>query len=341
MAATTSKTLHLIKAIPEGIPEEEHFKIVESELPSLEDGGITLQVLVMSPDPFLRGRMKTEANVGPVSGFLAGKVVESKSDKWVAGDLLGAMLPFSTPQVVSAKHMAATVMWKLSDVIDESQISLGVGILGMPGATSYGGVTGVLQPKEGETIFVSGAAGAVGGVVGQIAKNIYKCRVVGSCGGPQKGELIKNKYGFDASVDYKQASDAEELGKLLKEVAPEGINMYFENVGGMHFEVAMKNLLPYGRVAVCGVISSYNEKEIQPVPLNLGGLIYTQQRIEGFLSTPWLTGQKGNFHKEMAQWYKEGKIVVEETTFNGFDQWVTGFRSLFTGGNTGKVVIRI
>jgi len=331
----------LLRTVPEGLPEEEHFQIVEKELPSLEHGGILLQVLVMSPDPFLRSRIKAEATVGVLSGFVAGKVVESKSPKWKAGDLLGGMLPFGTLQVVSQQHLERTVTWKLTGVIDEEHISYGVGVLGMPGSTAYGGVTSVLNAQQGETIFVSGAAGAVGGLVGQIAKKVFNCRVIGSCGGPQKCQFIKEVYGFDEAIDYKTASSAEELAALLKAAAPDGVDMYFENVGGIHFEAAMANLRQGGRVAVCGTISSYNEATPQYTKLNLSQLIYTRQRIEGFLASPFLSGAKGNFLVDMAKWLGEGKLTVEQTDFEGIDQWVTGFRSLFLGSYTGKVVVHI
>jgi NADPH-dependent curcumin reductase CurA len=295
----------------------------------------------MSPDTFLRGRMKAETAVGPLSGFVAGKVVESKSPKWEAGDLIGGMLPFGTLQVVTQKQLESTVTWKLTGVVDETQISYGVGVLGMPGSTAYGGLTGVLNVQPGETLFVSGAAGAVGGLVGQIAKKVFNCRVIGSCGGQKKCEFIKEVFGFDEAIDYKSVSTAEELSALLKAAAPDGIDMYYENVGGIHFEAAMANLRPGGRVAVCGTISAYNESTVQYVKLNLGQLIYARQRIEGFVASPWLSGQKGNFLVDMAKWLGEGKLAVEQTDFEGIDQWVTGFRSLFLGGNTGKVVVHI
>ena len=214
----------------------------------------------------------------------------------------------------------------------------------MPGSTAYGGLVHVLRPKEGETLFVSGAAGAVGGLVGQIAKKVYKCRVIGSCGGEEKCRLVKERFSFDAAVDYKKASTQEELTSLLRDASggqgpASGVDMYFENVGGIHFEAAMNCLRVGGRVAVCGTISSYNDKDIQYVPLNLGAMIYTQQRIEGFLSRPYLTGKIGNFLETMKGWMSAGLLEIEETTFRGLDQWPLGFQSLFTGGNTGKVVV--
>jgi len=217
----------------------------------------------------------------------------------------------------------------------------------MPGATAYGGLIDVLRPLENkadgkqEVIWVSGAAGAVGGMVGQLAKQVYGCRVLGSCGGPKKGELVKETFGFDHVIDYKTVSTAEELTSAVKEGAPEGIDMYFDNVGGIHFEAAMSSLRPHGRVAVCGGISEYNSTELVPVKFFPLKMVFSCQRVEGFVSIPWLSGQKGNFLKDMSKWLKEDKVKVQETKFDGIDQWPMAFQSLFTGANMGKVIVTV
>lgn len=234
-----------------------------------------------------------------------------------------------------------TIVWKLTGFITENEISLGVGILGMPGSTAYGGLIDVLRPNKGETIFISAAAGAVGSLVGMLAKQLYGCKVIGSCGGPAKCQLIKEKFGFDEAIDYKTVHNVDELTAALKVVAPDGIDMYFENVGGMHFEAAFNSLRPYGRIAVCGQIAEYNNSVANQCSINPMKMIYTCQRIEGFLSPPWLSGQKGAFLKDMNTWLKEGKLVSQETIFEGLESWVDGFRSLFTGDNIGKVVVRM
>jgi NADPH-dependent curcumin reductase CurA len=177
-----------------------------------------------------RHSMKTgECKPGSVmEGFIAGKVLESNSPDWKAGDLFGSKLPFATVQAISGDELKKIMIWKLTDCITEDQISLGVGILGMPGSTAYGGTVDVLRPKEGETIFVSAACGAVGSMVGQIAKNVYKCTVIGSCGGPNKCDLIKKKFSFDHAIDYKQCKSKDDLIAALKAAAPDGIDMYYE-----------------------------------------------------------------------------------------------------------------
>jgi len=166
-------------------------------------------------------------------------------------------------------------MWKLTDYISESQISLGIGILGMPGAAAYGGLVDTLRPLKGETIFVSAAAGAVGGLVGQLAKALYDCNVIGSCGGFQKSKMIKEEWGFDHAIDYKTCNSKEDLVAALKKVAPNGINMYFENVGGIHFAAAMDVLAPKGRVAVCGQIDNYNDADPHTCAFYPMRMIYT------------------------------------------------------------------
>jgi len=317
----------LIDNLPSGVPGPEHFRIDSSDVSdSVGDNGILIKILVMSADPYLRGRIKApgDGNIAAgevMAGFVGGKVLKSANSKWVEGDLFGAHLPFATVQLLTGDVLAKTLMWKLTDMITEDNISYSIGILGMPGATAYGGLVDVLRPKPSETIFISAASGAVGGLVGQMSKQIYDCKVIGSCGGEEKCNLVKDSFGYDAAVDYKQVANATELIAKLKEVAPDGIDMYFENVGGMHFEASMEVLRPRGRIAVCGQISEYNSATPQLCAFNPMKMIYTNQRIEGFVSTRWLSGQEGNFLVDMHKWLTEGKLKPQETFFDGIDQW--------------------
>ncbi|KNC75033.1 hypothetical protein SARC_12434 [Sphaeroforma arctica JP610] len=342
-----------------GAPKEEHFEIKESELSGVtadnqpeEDGAVIVEVRYMSCDPYMRGFLKSQGRPAEegkkiVSAFVSGIILASRNENWKVNDLFGGSLPLSTVQVVPAKAVAG--LWNLSQYIGEESLSQGIGALGMPGSTAYGGFIDVLEPKEGQTIFVSAASGAVGSIVGQIAKNVYKCTTVGSCGGQAKCEHIKSDFGYDHAIDYKSIDQsgadkgAAELKAKLKEAVPMGIDMYFENVGGIHFDAAMNSLRPKGRVAVCGGISGYNDKDGPRQEVDILSLIYTAQRIEGFVCTPWLTGQQGNFLGDMSQWIKEGKVKVEETTYNGVEQWATAFNSLFenTHRNKGKVVVKV
>lgn len=213
----------------------------------------------------------------------------------------------------------------------------------MPGATAYGGFIDVLRPQEGETLFVSSAAGAVGSMVGQIAKNVKGCKVIGSCGGSEKNAIVKDKFGFDDCIDYKTIKGAKELTKVLEEKSEGGINMYFENVGGMHFEAAMNTLKPHGRVAICGCISRYNDDSATPKlnTIDISKMIYTFQRVEGFVCMPWLSGARGKFLEDMNEWRKEGKVGCEQWVVEGIEKWPEAFQALFTGKNTGKVCVKI
>ncbi len=276
-----------------------------------------------------------------MTGFIAGKVLASKNVNWKKDDLIGGMLPFNTVQIITGGALAATYTWNLTGLVDESNISYGIGVLGMPGSTAYGGLIDVLRPLEGETIFISAASGAVGSVVGQLAKHLYKCNVIGSVGGPAKSALVKEKFGFDHAIDYKAVSTAPELIALLKDAVPEGIDMYFENVGGIHFEAAMDQLRPKGRVAVCGIISESNSAGTALTYFNPMKMIYTAQRIEGIYCAPWLSGAKGNFLKDMSGWVRDGHVVIQETFYDGIEQWPNAFQALFTGANVGKVVVRV
>lgn len=326
---------------------------MDSPLPTaadLKEGGILLQILAMSADPYLRSGCKSEANGGavprPMTGFVSGKVLASKRPDYIAGDLFGASLPFCTVQHITAEAAQKTLMWKLTGMVTEENISFGVGVLGMPGSTAYGGFLDVLRPEKDqttkqETIWISGSCGAVGSIVGQIAKNVSGCKVIGSCGGPEKVALCMDKFGMDGAIDYKKCNDRAALAAALKEQAADGIDMYFDNVGGMHFEVAMESLRPHGRVAICGGISHYNEGERTADRIFPTDMIYGFKRIEGFMCMPWLSGKKGNFLKDMAGWVKEGKVSVEETFFDGVEAWPMAFQALFTGSKKGKVVVKI
>lgn len=174
-----------------------------------------------------------------------------------------------------------------------------------------------------------------------LAKQLYGCTVIGSCGGPEKCALVKNVFGFDHAIDYKTISNADQLKEALKEFAPEGIDMYFENVGGMHFEAAINSLRLKGRIAICGQISEYNKSSRSLCAFDPLKMIYSFQRIQGFMCSPWLDGKKGNFLRDMHQYLREGKIIAKETTFQGIESWPEAFRSLFTGANICKVVVKL
>lgn len=357
-ATLPCRTVILVENVKEGMPKPEHFRVEDSTVSTaLEaEGDILVQALCFSADPYLRGMIKMGERVkpgAPMQVFISGKVLKSRNPKWAAGDLFGTNAAASTVQVLKGDRPGH--VWKLSDYITEDQISYGVGVLGMPGATAYGGLIDVLRPGDTqsgdprdppgpEVIFISAASGAVGGLVGQIAKNNYGCRTIGSAGGPEKGKILLERLGFDHHIDYKGLSTKEELVERIRAVAPDGIDMYFENVGGIHFDAAYATLRKDGRIAVCGGISNYNRATGDPASnngVNLMQTVYNFQRIEGFVCGPWLSGRKGKFLPDMSKWLKEGKVKVEETFFDGIENWFSGFQSLFTGENKGKVVVRV
>jgi NADPH-dependent curcumin reductase CurA len=268
--------------------------------------------------------------------------MESKVENLEKGELFGANLPFTTVQKLNVEDLQGVPFWKLGNLPSPGgdNLHLGLGILGMPGSAAYAGLVDILRPKENETIFVSSSCGAVGSMVGMLAKNVFNCKVIGSCGSEEKCKLCNESFGYDHVINYKEFSNAEELSSAIKNFSPEGIDMYFDNVGGMHWYAALDLLKPGGRVALCGQISSYSTSEPTRVSLDPMKFIYQSQRVEGFLCFPWLKGEKGRFMEDMSRWVQEGKICEHESFYDGLDQWPCAFRSLFTGDSIGKVVVR-
>ena len=343
-----------------GLPGPEHFDVVEEDVTPLSSpGSVTLSIKAFSADPYLRGQIKSTGSIkggAKMSGFVVGEVVLSNGNAaWPVGSLFGASLPFSTVQTYDASDLAGKLIWNLTDKVTAETLTWGLGVLGMPGATAYGGLYDVLRPvvavvdsssdkkKEREVIFVSAASGAVGSLVGMLAKKVFGCVVIGSCGGPEKCKVLIEKFSFDHAIDYKDPDNAgkEGLVRALKGIAPGGINMYFENVGGEHFDAAFEVLANGGRIAVCGGISEYNNASVVGNVINPMKMIYTAQRIEGFVCMPWLTGKKGDFLNTMHALLQKGDLVVQETETVGIENWALAFQSLFTGANLGKVVVRV
>jgi NADPH:quinone reductase len=347
-----TRTLILKTPCEFGIPDETNFSIVDSTIDSStlpSKGGLLLRALYFSADPYLRshirsGRPSSISPGSPIRGFIAGKVEESTMSEWKKGDLFGGSLPFSTVQIVTSEIMKTTAFWKLTEYVTEEKLSLGVGVLGMPGATAFGGLIDILRPVKGETLLVTAASGAVGQLVGQLAKS-KGCRVIGTAGGLEKCKILTEKFNFDAAIDHKSASTPAQLEALIRAVAPEGLNMVFENVGTTTFECAFKCLSNGGRIAVCGAIAAYNEKQ-DAIPLcsiDPMQMIYTNQRIEGFVCSPWLVGKRGGMEwlTVLSDGVKSGEIKITETIYDRIEKWPQAFADLFTGTNNGKVVIRV
>ena len=337
---TTSREWHLTRR-PHGVPVDEDFTLVDVELPAPGAGQILVRNSFLSVDPYMRGRMNDAKSYvppfqldQPMDGDAVGVVelvgegaVDSNGSPIAMGDTVTHRFGWRTTSLVPAK--AARV---LDTSLAPAQAYLGV--LGMPGLTAYAGLLRIGEFAQGERVFVSAAAGAVGSLVGQLARLKGASLVVGSAGGPEKAAWLLDEAGFNAAIDYK----ATPIHKGLAKAAPEGIDVYFDNVGGDHLEAAISALRPRGRVAVCGMVSVYNATEPAPGPRNLPMIIGKRLTLRGFIVFDH-ADLRPQFEAEVGQWLAEGKIVWRETLVYGIDNAVNGFRDLMAGANTGKMLI--
>ena len=320
---------------PAGTPTLDAFDLVEVELPDLDEGQVLVENLVMSVDPYMRGRMSAAKSyaapweVGEaMHGGTVGRVVASRSDRIAEGTYVVHDLAWREHAVAVADSLRPIEAGTLP-------LSYHLGVLGMPGLTAYAGLHDVAGLAEGETVFVSGAAGAVGSVVGQIAR-LRGATVIGSAGSDEKVRWLEDELGFDAAINYRDGKVAD----LLAEAAPDGIDVYFDNVGGDHLEAAIGRLRLHGRVAVCGMISQYNDTAPSPGPRNLRQLITNRLTIRGFLVADHVHLQ-GEFAEQMGAWLAAGDVTVRETVVDGLDHAVDAFLGLFEGDNIGKMLVRL
>ena len=325
----------VLASIPDGMPKEADFRIEEAPVPECSADGLLVRTQWISVDPYLRGRIAGRRTyvdpipVGqPMESGAVGEVVESRSPQFQRGDVVSGMWAWQEYASLSAAQVL-----KVDPA--EAPVSTALGILGMPGMTAYFGLTELCAPEPGETVFVSGAAGAVGSAVGQIAK-ILGCRVVGSAGSDEKVDFLK-ALGFDEVFNYKTAKPYAET---LKTLCPNGIDCYFDNVGGELTDAVLEVLNVSARVAVCGQISQYNNRAGDVGRRPYWPMIMKQIRMEGFLVSRWFD-RWPEARKQMAQWLKEGKLRYEETVFDGLESAPRAFIGLFTGENTGKALVRI
>ena len=331
----TEKNMQVLLARrPEGQVQTSDFKIVETPLPDIADGQLLVRNHYLSLDPYMRGRMNAvksyapSVNIGDVMvGGTVGQVVASRHAGFKIGDLVVGFVGW---QLYGVSDGTALMR------IDESGIPLSayLGVMGMPGATAYVGLLDIGQPKPGETVAVSAASGAVGSVVGQIAK-IKGCRAVGIAGGPDKCAYVVEELGFDACIDYKQGRLAEDLAKA----APKGIDVYFENVGGPIFDKVLLRMNPFGRIPLCGLISQYNA--IDPYGMkNIGTLVVNRVKLQGFIVSDHLARWPEAF-KDIGQWLKEGRIKYRESIAQGIENAPAAFIGLLAGRNFGKQVVKL
>lgn len=320
---------------PTGTPSAENFVIATTPVPPLKPGEVLVKNLWMSVDPYMRGRMVDRESYvppfqlgKPLDGGAVGEVLESSSPRFRVGDVV-------LHQFGWREHFVAadTQVHAVDTRLAPPQAWLGV--IGMTGMTAWTGLTRIAQIKAGETVFVSAASGAVGAIAVQIAK-LQGCRVIASVGSDEKAAWLRD-LGADAVINYRTAGD---LSAALKAAAPEGIDVYFENVGGAHLEAALNVLKPHGRVAVCGMIEQYNATEAPKGPSNIALVIMKRLRLEGFIvSDHW--GSYPEFVGVMAKWLAEGKIQTRETIREGLESAPDAFIGLFRGDNTGKMLVRL
>ncbi len=322
---------------PIGYPKESDFRLVETPIPTPETGQVQLKTLYLSVDPYMRGRINAAKSyaatveIGEVMiGGVIAQVIESKHSDFQVGDIVNAHIGWQEYGVSNGDGLR-----KMDAAI--APISTGAGILGMPGLTAYFGLLEVGKLQDGETVFVSGAAGAVGSVVGQIAK-IKGCRVVGTAGTDEKIAYIVDELGFDAAFNYKNVTDYQ---AKLEGLFPDGIDVYFDNVGGRITDGVFPNLRVKGRAVICGQISQYNLEKPEMGPRFLWNMITKRARIEGFLVSDF-AGQHAEALVQMAEWVRQGKLKYRETIAEGgIEKAPAAFISMLKGGNIGKQLVKI
>ena len=325
---------------PQGEPSVDNFRLVEQTLPALVDGQVLVRHHFLSLDPYMRGRMnegKSYAQPQPLDavmiGGTVGEVVESRHPQYRAGDKVVGMGGWQEYSIVDATQPG------LMRKVDTTHIPLSayLGAVGMPGVTGWYGLTRICQPKSGETVVVSAASGAVGGVVGQLAKT-RGCRAVGIAGGPDKCAYVTEELGFDACVDYKQHKDLKSLHAALREVTPDGIDCYFENVGGMVLDAVMMRMNAFGRMAFCGMISGYNG---EPIPmLNPQLILVSRLKLEGFIVSEHM-GDWPEALKELGTLVATGKLKYRESIADGLTSAPEAFLGLLKGRNFGKQLVKL
>jgi leukotriene B4 12-hydroxydehydrogenase/15-oxo-prostaglandin 13-reductase len=317
------------------MPKESDFQLIEAPVPHPKDGQVLLRTLYLSVDPYMRGRITgVKSYADPIEigqtmlGRAVGKVVESKHPSFRVGNIVRGHWEWQEYCVSDGQGLR-----KLDPSL--APVSTALGVLGMPGMTAYFGLLDICQPQPGQTVVVSGAAGAVGSAVGQIAK-IKGCRVVGIAGSDEKVAWLVNDLGFDAAFNYKTTSD---YVAKLKELCPQGIDCYFDNVGGKVTEAAFQVLTTKARIAICGQISQYNLAKPEPGP-PLINLLVKQAKAEGFLVFQFADRYPEGI-AQMAQWLKEGKLKYREQIIEGFENTPRAFIGMLKGENTGKMLVKM
>jgi NADPH:quinone reductase len=321
---------------PHGLPSSDNFRFEAKDLDKLKDNEVLLKSWFISVDPYMRGRMNDVKSYSPsfqvnepIAGGIVAKVVESRSKSLVEGDTVFGMLPWATYSIEKAENLRKVDLQSVP-------ASYYLGILGMPGLTAYFGMTDIGKPKAGETVVISGAAGAVGIIAGQIAR-IQGAYVVGIAGSDEKCKMLKEEMGFDEAVNYKTTKS---MRKAIAGVCLKGVDVYFDNVGGEISDAVIDNLNFHSRIVLCGQISQYNNAEVSTGPRILPRLLTRSVHLQGFIVSNYGDRFVEGF-AHLAQWVAQGKLKYKETIIHGFDKLPDAFLGLFSGKNQGKMLIEI
>jgi hypothetical protein len=325
-----SREIHLIVR-PDGPPKTSDFALVERAVASPSAGQVLVKNLYMSVDPAMRPPLtngQTKLNEAMPGGAI-GKIVESAIPEFKAGDYVQSRNGFREFFLSDGSNLERLEL-------KGEALTTHLHVLGLTGLTAWGGLLIIGKLKEGETVFVSAAAGAVGSMVGQIAK-IKSCKVIGSCGSEEKKNFLEKDLGFDCAFNYKGAN----IRKELQRCAPDGIDVYFDNVGGDHLDAALTVMKRWGRIPVCGMISTYNNRGARSTGVTtLSNIIYSQVTLRGFVATEFLP-MRARFLEEARQWLAEGRLKYRETILDGIEKAPEALIGLFTGLNTGKMLVRL
>ena len=328
------REVHLVDR-PPGMPTAEAFEIVENDIRDPGPGEVLVQNEYMSVDPYMRGRMRDRKSyTAPfalnqvMTGGAVGRVLESHVPGLMEGDYV--LSNFGWREAFTCTADEVTPLGKL-----EAKPSAYLGVLGMPGMTAYTGLLGAAGMKDGETVFITGAAGAVGSVAGQIAK-VKGCTVVGTAGSAEKVAWLVDELGFDHAFDYNDGGHRRQI----REGAPDGVDVFFDNVGGELLQAGISCMREFGRIALCGAISMYNDTEPAPGPTNLPRAIGLGLNIRGFLVRHY-AHMRADFMRDMAEWLADGSVTYRETVYEGIESAPEAFIGLFTGANLGKMVVKL
>ncbi|XP_001602859.1 prostaglandin reductase 1-like [Nasonia vitripennis] len=325
-----------------GEPKASDFSLEEEDLPDIKDGEFLVEAEYLSVDPYMR-KVSSSLPLGTTMlGSQVARIVESRNPDYSVGKHIVGYMGWRThtimhPDNFEAHSFLGRLPYLMPDLGD-LPVSVSLGVLGQPGLTAYFGLTEICKPKKGDTIVVSGAAGAVGSLVGQMAK-LYGCRTIGIAGSTAKCVWLITELGFDATINYKE----DDLFEKLKDVAPMGVDIYFDNVGGEISSAVIYQMNTFGRVAVCGSISSYNHPDPKNLPkctIIQPPIVSKQLSIQGFLVARW-KDRKDEGLENICKWLREGKLKHKESVTEGFENMFEAFRGMLKGDNFGKAIVRI